>query len=541
MRNFLAVAILAVASSLASAAPYLVYSGKITGSNFFNVNNFGPGAVNASTLVYLLTDLADTSNFAVLLVNASDKEYTVLARPSDSPTVEEGSNNFLGSVGGTAILSYSGENDNSTYDGSGGGGTVTRGYATGSVTTRSTHLVAARTKPLVVILSDYSVNGHSDTFVFSKLSRAIESGGLPFAEKLSGFASGYSIDSSGNLTATTPAVLSLAIDSRLTALANIGGGQEVTRFLALAGGREVKFPGSAAIMPVVTPDGIRAADAFAAWLAALAQAIGYKSASDLFPLSPIDTFSYSGSSAIGGGSYGVRGQLSSNNASSVDVAVAGGTLTLPGSLIGGVPEITLSSTNAFPDALAIGGLISPFPSAGSSLTVSDPNNSGATMTLDFTDHLGYIDGDVELPSPGQTEPLSGTLYLNNCDIFVATVSSNGTGNGTITIGGGGGSSFAFSGGRVTLQGYPIDFVANTHIDLLGGNVFAGFSTAITGGTVTNTNGSFSFANITVTSPPPQGGLGGGGVTVLSRNRAIGAKSTGSTTVGRPAGATPVSR
>ncbi len=252
-------------AGVASAAPYLVYSGTISGTNY----SFSK-PTSAATKIYVLTDLSNTANFAVLLVNASG-QYSTLARPSDSPTTEEANNNFFASTGTEAIFCYSDEVTNSSNV-----TTVIRGYGTGALDTRSTQLVAARTRPLVVELRTKRVAEGS--YTFSTTSPAIDSGSLPYPKTITGSASGYVISAGGDLTsATTSGALSLSLNLSLTGLANIGGAYE-PNILNIS-----------AVLPVTIPNGTSVSDAFAAWLAAFAQANGYTSASSLIPANENDS------------------------------------------------------------------------------------------------------------------------------------------------------------------------------------------------------------------------------------------------------------
>jgi hypothetical protein len=493
MKNFLSLAILAFLTQVASAAPYLLYSGTIKGSNVS-----ASGSTTANTLVYLLTDLADTSEFAVLLVDGASGQYSVLARPSDSATAEEANNNFLASTGNSAVFCYSGEvTDANNVT------TVIRGYGSGALTTRNTVLAAPRRTPLVVRLKTNRVP--VGTYTFPVAATAVATGSAPFTKSITGFASGYVLSSAGDLAnATTPGALNLTLNPALTADANIGGGYAPNT------------SNEAAIMPVSVTSVTSAADAFAAWIAAFAQASGYTSASAASNAST--ALSYSGSTAIGGTSIGINGILDSNNA--VSVAVGSGELTLAYIRQGINPEIgalTLSSSSAFSGVLALGGLI---PSSDSSytvgtLTISDPDNSGADLFLNIGSNLGVYSGGGILPAPGQSRQFNDTLFFPIATITLNTVNPDYTVTCTISgISGAMGTSLSATDATFTIGGLGVSQI----LGINNPNTMHSYTNEmlIQGGTVTNTNGSYSFSGSSVTIPGSSDGDGGGIIIVATK-------------------------
>ena len=468
-------------TSVASAAPYLVYSGMISGANY----SFSK-TTNAATKIFILTDLSNSANFAVMLVDTTG-HYSTLSRPSDSPTTEEANNNFFASTGTEAIVCYSDEVTNSSNV-----TTVIRGYGTGVLGTRTIQLAAARPKPLVVELRTNRVPQGS--YTFSNTGPSITSGILPYAKAIAGTASGYVISAGGDLTtATSPGTVSLGLNLDLTGLANIGGAYAPN------------ISNVSAVLPVTIPNGTSISDAFAAWLAAFAQANGYTAASSISDDAETAAEAFSGGTSIGGSTLALNGTLDANGASTVKLGA--GTLVLSGANTY-AGAVTVGSSNVFSGVLTIGGLVVGTATSTIStgtLTINDPNDSGATLILNVSPGTLSIGGSGTgsltlsgsgslFPNPGSTQTFSGTLSLTSGSVLVTAVNGDGTVNGTIG-----------STGTTTLGPYTF-----TEATLTANGATTGFQVSatytgqasITGGTVTNTSGTITFANSTITVTPP---------------------------------------
>jgi len=436
LKTFLPLFLLIGLTTVASASPYIVYSGSVTGSSFSPA-----GTLKSSDSLYVLTDLSDTSNFAILDVDTANNVYTVISRPSDTPPAGEAADNFIGGVvasngkSGQGVISFS----TSVTDGS-GNTFVSHAYGTGALTLRPTLLVYARYWPDVVTLSSNGVANGTYTF---PAAAEISSGNVAFAKSLSGTVSHVEIGSSGALAhVSTDGTFSLTENARLTALANIGGG------LTTHGD-------TLAIMPVAIPNGTSAADAYAAWLSAFAQANGYSLPTTSSPaiVTSGATLSmglelssgactYSGSINVAGagtvllGDSGTLALLGTSGSSySAQVNVMGGTLAsqTSGVLYLGVPP-------------TLGGTVPP--STGSIITV--PNylgNTGATLKLNGGSLLSLGTGTLGSGSIYTSNPpgtlswagsigdilvSGGTLALVQATLSVGSVNSDSTINGTLT-------------------------------------------------------------------------------------------------------------
>jgi len=487
---------LAGLTGLAPAAPYIAYSGDGDGSDFS-----ASGNAKTATVLYVLTDLADTSSFAVLQVDPAGKTYTVNSRPSSSPTAEETNNNFLGGIttsnakDGMAVLSFS----NETTDAS-GNTFVAHAYATGALTLRDTTLVDPRRKPLVVKLKS---NGTAmGTYTFSTLTPAVTTGDVPFAKSLSGVFFNYEIASDGSLAhARTQGTFALTENGLLTELANIGGGY--------ASGKN-----SAALLPFSIPSGSTAADAYAAWLAAFAQVNGYTLAGGVNAAdASAGTLSLGTSSEAG--AVTLSGTIDINSGAVGIVKVGAGTLMLnnSGTAVGVITPTSVG--NAFTGVLTLGGSLSVAGNTGgTTITQVDttPGDSGATLTLNvsntFSGGTTVNGGTLTLGSGttgGTTTTLSGsssnllgngaTVTLVGGTITVSAV-NNGLVDGTITLSTLT-SGIAFTGATLIVNS------VNTGATLNPGDTVTG-NISLTAGTLVNTNGTLTDAGstLTVTTPAP---------------------------------------
>ncbi len=207
---------LALCAQLASAAPYVVYSGQAQGSV-----TSAAGPVKETTDIYLVTDLSDTSSYGILRYDAKTKQGAITIYPIASPTDVESNLNFFGNVATTSgkrslavlsigdILTDSSNNSN-----------ITHAYATGTMTAEKIRLVNARQKLTFVTKSSGKVTG---TVTFPA-SAAITNAGLPYPPVLNGLTLAYTIAPSGSLTqASGNGNLGLSLDYTFTPAANIVG------------------------------------------------------------------------------------------------------------------------------------------------------------------------------------------------------------------------------------------------------------------------------------------------------------------------------
>jgi hypothetical protein len=302
---------LTLAATCAPAAPYLVYTGSDYAYSFPSIDNTA-----TEQQLYLVTDLADTSTFAILEINRLTGTYTILARPFASPTTEETNNNFFGSVpatggraGGTAILAFGDD----TVDGS-GTTTVSHAYGTGPLTTSTLRLVPARTRTLTV--TERTDGQVVDTVTFPP-SAAITTAGTPLATNVSGALFSYRIASDGTLPqATAPGNFGIGLSAFYTQLANIGG--------ALQAGRNVY-----AVQPVTVTT--TEEDAFTTFLTNLATDFGVTVASPNVVIT---------NTSVSGGSLTLNGSGASGSSTAVSSGPTGaGTSTSPISESGGIVTI----------------------------------------------------------------------------------------------------------------------------------------------------------------------------------------------------------
>jgi hypothetical protein len=220
MKTFLSLLFIAGLTTLAHAAPYIVYTGVAYGSDFG-----APGAVKKTTYLYLVTDIAHSSSFALMQVDTTTTKpqtiYTINSRPSASPTTEETNNNFIGGItatngrSGIGTFSYGSDTvlSNNTF--------ISHAYSTGPLTLRSTTLVPAR-KALTVNLK---LNGAPNGTASFLATPAVTSGANAFAATMSGTYFNYEIGSGGPLAnVSTKSTFTLTQNALLTMYANIGGG-----------------------------------------------------------------------------------------------------------------------------------------------------------------------------------------------------------------------------------------------------------------------------------------------------------------------------
>ena len=478
VKIFLSLIFIAGLASLAPAAPYIVYSGEGIGGDFSS-----SGAAKKATLLYLITDVADTSSFALMQVNAAGKVYEVIARPSASPTTEETNNNFLGGIttssskSGMAVLSYSSDttdSNNNTF--------VAHAYATGPLMMRNATLVMARVKPLTVNLK---TNGAAiGTYSFSVLTPAITTGGTAFPISLSGVFFNYEIASDGSLAnATTQGNFTLKENPVLTSLANIGGAYTVGK-------------NTAAVLPVTIPNGTSPADVYSAWLAAFAQLNGFSlpgsgNSGDFSggTISLGNTSSYGGAVTLSGG-------ISLSGGGTGIVTVGAGTLTLnnSGTTVGVLTPTSVG--NAFTGVLTLGGVLTTLNnSGGTTITQVDntPGDSGATLTLNTTGLTVNGGGTLTLTGTGTIGMGSGTLNLGpganmlvNGETLVlvsGTITVTAVNNGLVdgTIASTSLNTITFTGATLIVDG------VNSGATLTPGAIVTG-GVSLKGGSLTNING-----------------------------------------------------
>ena len=407
VKKFLSIAIFCFFAIGAQAAPYVVYSGQATGTVFG-----ASGSSNTSTTLYLVTDLADTSSFAILQLNPASKIYTVVSRPSASPTTEEANHNFFGGLAattgktGVGVLSYSDESTDSL-----GNTFVAHGYATGALTLKSTVLVPARSSLLVDLKTKGVVTG---TYLFNQHTPVISSGSATFPMSLTGVFSNHVISSGGALTtASQQGTFTLAENPTLTALANIGGAYNVVN-------------NSYAILPLTIPSGTSAADAYTAWLSAFATASGYG-----LVMNPEIT------PALGHAS-GNQGQISTGSLAGIPaITLSDGTLNLKTGYNAGV-FLPINPGTGFSGVLSVsGGSKIVVPSGGlvTGTQVTDPNNPGATLTIYPPVEL-VIEPPVTLSPPPNLLAGGATVTFPASTITITAV-NNGLINATLTSAGSG--------------------------------------------------------------------------------------------------------
>ena len=415
-------------ASIASAAPYLVYSGSSTSSSFTSA-----GVAKSASTIYLATDLADSSSFAIMQVDSATKDFTVVARPTANPTDTEAPNNFFGGLvtsakAGTGVLRFSGSSTDAN-----GNTYVANAFGTGPLVVDSTTLVPARTKPAVVSLE---VNGSHASFIYTSTS-AITSGSTTFPKSISGVITSHEIAAGGGLARISESgTFTLTQNAALTSLANIGGGYTSGK-------------NTAAILPISIPSGISAADAYAAWLSAFAQVSGYNgptSSQSATGTLPFGTDVSPGSAVL----PATLGGLTTNA-----VTLGGGTLNLiqseyasvlvqPGIGTGFSGVLAIRSTAASPGGVIVVGS-GAYPTT--TLQHLDPANPGAVLGFTLSDALvepplmtGYLIGsltDFGVSNPPLTLPTDllsqwPYVYIGGGSMTLRSV-QNGLASGTVTI------------------------------------------------------------------------------------------------------------
>ncbi len=137
-----------------------------------------------------------------------------------------------------------------------------------------------------------------------------------------------------------------------------------------------------------------------------AQANGYTSASSLIPATENDA-SFSGGVSVGGLTLALNSTLAANGASLVKVGDGSLILSSPNTYAGAITLV--SGNNAFGTVLSLGGLVAGTGTTtptGSSITVNDPNDSGATLTLNYSGATTINNGTLNLSGTGTTAGLS---------------------------------------------------------------------------------------------------------------------------------------
>jgi autotransporter-associated beta strand protein len=453
----------------ASAAPYIVYSGTVTTGSFSAL-----GTTKATTTVYLLTDLADTSDFAILQTNATNHYYMVVGRPSDNPPAGEANTNFFGGVvastgkAGMAAFSFK-----DSYTDGNGNIFVAKAYATGALTLSPTSLVPARPRPVNVTLkTDGTVLG---VYQFTAPTSAITSGANACPKSISGTLSNYVIGSPGSLASfSTTGSFSLSIDPTMTALANIGGG-----FIS---GRN-----SAAILPVVVPDGTTAADDFVAWLSSYAEVGGFGQPFGAISGLPLKTQPYL--------TTALTGQLYASDAvpnTNYTVNLPSGILTLGN--VNSVPVTAMPNYwSGFKSVTTLGGPTID-ASAGPSVFLQDPNNG-------WPDELDVNLPNLDQPSVSLSCPNATVLFPPVDHAITSTSSSPSSGAITNNVAA---MTFSYSNSSIeSIVGVIID------LPLQYGGV------ECTGGTLTGSSGTYTYAGGTLITAQPEddGGFSANGGTL----------------------------
>ncbi len=413
MKAFLSLVWLALATGLATAAPYVVYSGSSSDGSLTT-----SGATHTSYSLFLIVDAGDTSNYALLQVNCSSKAGTISGYPISNPTAEQSNENFFGGItpssGRTpslAIFSSGSETLNSSND-----TYVTRSYGTGPLNPRSMVLVAARPRPLVVPVRTNGVAGSSVTF---DASTAISLGADTIPTILTGTIFDYTIASTGSLTeAATSGNFDLKENAALTTLANIGGGYTLGR-------------STFAVEPVTVADSETVTDALTDWLATFAD-------DNSFSLPDTDDTSVGitggtlslGNTSSGGVTLGGTGTgttiLSGSNTYSGSTTISGGALIVTG---------TVTPTN--------GGTLSVTNSTGSSsggvtFTLGAGSSTTAGTVLVGQNSASNINSTDVLQLGAGTQGSSSSIYGSTTLNFNLTGDSNTgtttTSGSTITFG-----------------------------------------------------------------------------------------------------------
>lgn len=218
MKSILSLLILAGMTASLCAAPYIVYTG--TGTTSVITQN---GTTKVPVSYYVLADVADTSNFAVLQINNSTHTYSILARPLLNPAADEAINNFFGGItaadGKSGIAALRFATETTDYQGN---VSISRAYATGPLSLKPVTLVAARANPVVVTPKGKGTSG--STAVTFAASPALTSGNLAIPMSLKGNLIAYDLPAAGGISlATQPSPFSVTEQPGLTTVVNIGG------------------------------------------------------------------------------------------------------------------------------------------------------------------------------------------------------------------------------------------------------------------------------------------------------------------------------
>ncbi|HEX4139545.1 MAG TPA: hypothetical protein VHY09_04310 [Candidatus Methylacidiphilales bacterium] len=471
-------------SGVASAAPYIVYSGA-THSNVATTTGTMPRTCD----IYLIADLSDTSSYALLEFDATTRQGEIEVFPITSPTVTEANLNFFGSVdptngaASTAVLSIGDmmiDSSSNTY--------VSHAYATGQLTTRNNVLAPGRTEALSVATATGTVSFPAAAAVLSQ--------GLPYAPVLSGTSLGYTISSTGTLTAATGAgTFSLLLDPALTAAANIGGELDPASTAAVGNT-------DAAISPVINSSPApTAAQAYTTWLTNLATALNVSLISSS---TSTTTTSDAGDEGDDGGSVSFSGASSGSGL----VLTGAGTTILSGNLYAGSTIIsngTLSITGA---TLGSAGLTSgatfSVGGSGTGVVLTSPTTGGGVLTLNGNTSNGTITNDNLTfnlnAGTGTTGTLTsnvGTINLSGDGSAILTATPAGSSSGVLTL-----NTGTLSTGSITLSSNAYTLIGGTGLMTGTGFYNTGYGSTLTiaQGTVTITavNGSNASGSVSIT-------------------------------------------
>ena len=471
MKLLFSLLILAALAGSASAAPYIVYSGSVT-TNDSSIGN----TRHDTQSIYVVTDLADTSSFAVLLADHADMtDFQVNSFPSASPTTYESNNNFFGGIvesngkSGEGVFSLD-EQEGSTSQGI---YSVTRLYATGGLSLKSVNLVPARTKALTVSLKANGVaNG---TVTFSTLSPAITSGDIPFPMSLSGTVYSYYTSNGTDLQyTTTGTAVTLKEDAQLTAAANIGGGYTFGRSVV-------------ALQPIDPTSAATPQEVFAAWLNSFALSIGYYVYNPGEPGGGTITVdsggSYDGGVTLSdggsGGSLTLIGANAASNGGSLDFlgvgssSIGGTTLTQTGS-----GTCMLGGTNGYTGPPTISGGIL-YTNSGTTTAPTTPTAAQDANTQAFDD-------------AGSTLAAGGSVVFTNSNL-VPGVQYNGAYVGQMIIDNGFNLMVGLFNATVVVNGVsnPTALYTNTNQTTTG-------TVSISGGQIiVSAQGLYTFSGCTV--------------------------------------------
>jgi hypothetical protein len=465
----LAFGFLASLSTVATAAPYVVYSGVGGGTSF---NATGPAA--GATYLYLIVDAADTSNYAMMQVNAATRVGYIDGYPLTNPTTEQANTNFFGGIsstngkGGVAVFTSSSETtdaNSNTF--------IARAYGTGPLYMKALTLVAPRPRPLIVPVRTNGVFGTPFTFSTPTAAITLPAGSIP--GEISGVIFDYGIAVDGSITqATTSGAFLLKENSLLTADANIGGGF-------------IFGKNSGALLPVTVSSDNTVTSALVAWLFTFGEDYGFTL--------PNNT---------------PTGDVSSGAITLSSTGVGDATLSF-GTVYNGVSGSTNFSTNG--GTLVLTGIITP--TAAGTLTVnSGSGTSSGTTTGGGTISTGTGTGSLTLS--GGTTVNGGTISTGTGSLTLSgttTVGGNFFSNGTLTISNGSVTIVSVANGLVdgtitTASLNPISFTgaillvnsANVGHTATPGSILTG-TVALTGGTATANATTLAGSTISVTTTP----------------------------------------